>query len=377
MAIQVMQRQQEQREPEKPKHDPFDDILKGLQVAQSVTGIAVNYQNFQATRQQRELNDLNLENQKQGVSSAQEANAVFSKGGTFTAAEDGQSAIRTNGQIQRGTFNVPQKAEPTRTRAVNTTDENGNLVTKIVPDIPGQSFSAPPAKSSGKTFTSTAFNPDGSQTRTVKDGAGNVLGTEEIGVDPTKENKLEVPGFGVAKSEDDAKKAKMAVESYANIKDNLGRMMALRKEKGAEFLDRESVKKANVIATDTLLQYKEMAKLGVLSKTDEELIDRLIPSDPLQMDAPWSESTFAQLEEAETLVRNRLTNYMISRGIADEEIMTQHLGATQYSKYGPGSSDTALASKDKQPAKPGTKISVDGKMYVVGDDGDTLIEVGQ
>jgi hypothetical protein len=91
--------------------------------------------------------------------------------------------------------------------------------------------------------------------------------------------------FGEAQTEDDAKKLKDAAEIKDSFDRQLNELIELRRRKGAEVMDREAVARAKGLANDLLLKYKDMAKLGVLSKYDQEILDEIIPSDPLQWNA--------------------------------------------------------------------------------------------
>lgn len=95
-----------------------------------------------------------------------------------------------------------------------------------------------------------------------------------------KMQALETP-YGLANTVDDAKQLKTAHESKLNFDSKLNELIDLRKNKGAEVLDREAVARAGQLSKDLLLEYKNMAKLGVLSQSDEKIINAIIPTDPL------------------------------------------------------------------------------------------------
>lgn len=63
---------------------------------------------------------------------------------------------------------------------------------------------------------------------------------------------------------------------------DIGELIALRKKYGAEMLNTDAVSRAQALSKDLLLSYKNLAKLGVLSKSDEDIVNAIIPSDPLQ-----------------------------------------------------------------------------------------------
>ena len=51
-------------------------------------------------------------------------------------------------------------------------------------------------------------------------------------------------------------------------------------------MNREAVARGKQLSKDLLLDYKNMAKLGVLSKSDEDIINAIIPDDPLAFNSP-------------------------------------------------------------------------------------------
>lgn len=93
--------------------------------------------------------------------------------------------------------------------------------------------------------------------------------------------------FGLANNEDDAKKLKEAYESKQNFDGKISEMIALRKKHGGgASLNRDDVQRGKQLSKDLLLEYKNMAKLGVLSKSDEDIINAIIPEDPLAYNSP-------------------------------------------------------------------------------------------
>lgn len=87
--------------------------------------------------------------------------------------------------------------------------------------------------------------------------------------------------YGLANTPDDAKQLKEAIESKKNFDNKIQEMIDLRKQYGGELLNREAVARGKQLSKDLLLEYKNMAKLGVLSKSDEDIINAIIPEDPL------------------------------------------------------------------------------------------------
>lgn len=96
-----------------------------------------------------------------------------------------------------------------------------------------------------------------------------------------KNDELIVEGFGVARTREDAKEVKTAIEEKAKFDRQLGEMIDLRTKRGAEVWETEDVERGKQLSKDLLLTYKNLAKLGVLSVSDENIINQIIPEDPL------------------------------------------------------------------------------------------------
>lgn len=93
--------------------------------------------------------------------------------------------------------------------------------------------------------------------------------------------------YGQANSVDDAKQLKEGHEAKKNFDNKINQMIALReKHGGGAILDREDVERGKQLSKDALLEYKNMAKLGVLSKSDEDIINAIIPENPLKYNDP-------------------------------------------------------------------------------------------
>lgn len=96
-----------------------------------------------------------------------------------------------------------------------------------------------------------------------------------------KMQALQTP-YGLANTVDDAKQLKAAHEAKSNFDAKIQEMIDLRKKFGGEVANREAVARGKQLSKDLLLEYKNMAKLGVLSQSDENIINAIIPSDPLE-----------------------------------------------------------------------------------------------
>ena len=134
-----------------------------------------------------------------------------------------------------------------------------------------------------------------------------------------KKEALRVGDFGYARTSDDAKKLKSAMETKESFDSSLGELIALReKHGGGAILNRDDVARGKQLSKQLLLQYKDMAKLGVLSASDEAILNAIIPSDPLAYDwVPGGDPILHKLKkfhgdvqrDYQTKLKNRLQDY--------------------------------------------------------------------
>ena len=105
---------------------------------------------------------------------------------------------------------------------------------------------------------------------------------DELGIKNVERARERMTPFGEARTSEDAKKIKEAAELKANFDNKLDEMIALREDHGGgATLNREDVNRGKQLSKDLLLAYKEMAKLGVLSVSDMNILNKIIPDDPL------------------------------------------------------------------------------------------------
>ena len=95
-----------------------------------------------------------------------------------------------------------------------------------------------------------------------------------------KIESLTIPGYGVARNEQDAKDLKEALVAQKDVQSTLDRLIEIRESKGAEAWDRETVAEAKRLAADAKIANKSIAKLGVMSDSDSILLNKLVPEDP-------------------------------------------------------------------------------------------------
>lgn len=94
---------------------------------------------------------------------------------------------------------------------------------------------------------------------------------------------LDVPGVGEAMTKDDAKIIKDASQMKTKLDGQIQEMINLRKKhNGGAVWASEDISRGKQLSKDLLLTYKNMAKLGVLSKSDEDIVNAIIPADPLE-----------------------------------------------------------------------------------------------
>ncbi len=96
--------------------------------------------------------------------------------------------------------------------------------------------------------------------------------------------QLRIGDLGYAQTKEDAKQLKDAIETKSSFDSKLDELIKLREDKGVEYLDREAVARGRQLSKELLLDYKNLAKLGVLSQSDEAIINAIIPTDPLGQD---------------------------------------------------------------------------------------------
>lgn len=101
-----------------------------------------------------------------------------------------------------------------------------------------------------------------------------------------KTQALQTP-YGLANTPDDAKQLKDGYLAKQAFDNKLQQMIDLRtNNNGGALFNREDVARGKQLSKDLLLEYKNMAKLGVLSKSDEDIINAIIPEDPLEYNSP-------------------------------------------------------------------------------------------
>jgi hypothetical protein len=116
------------------------------------------------------------------------------------------------------------------------------------------------------------------------------IGKEQAKVGKTESKELEklrVGDYGIARTEQEAKEGRTAIELRDNLRSKLQEMINLRQEyggMGGELLEREPVNRGKALAKEAQLIYKDLRTLGALTGPDLAIIEEIIPADPLQFD---------------------------------------------------------------------------------------------
>ncbi|OPZ24296.1 MAG: hypothetical protein BWZ03_00236 [bacterium ADurb.BinA186] len=98
-----------------------------------------------------------------------------------------------------------------------------------------------------------------------------------------KQMALTTP-YGLANTPDDAKIIKEAHEAKMSLFSQVDEMIKLRqKYGGGAIMEPDDQGYATQLSNDALLAYKNLKKLGVLSKSDEDIVNAIIPKDPLRL----------------------------------------------------------------------------------------------
>lgn len=120
-----------------------------------------------------------------------------------------------------------------------------------------------------------------------------------------KQMALQTP-YGLANTPDDAKQLKSADEEKKNFDEKIVELVNLRKKyEGGNLpgINKKDQARSEQLSKDLLLSYKNMAKLGVLSQSDEAIINAIIPEDPLRMRG------LAEVIQGEDAILNNLQKF--------------------------------------------------------------------
>ena len=180
-----------------------------------------------------------------------------------------------------------------------------------------------------------------------------------------KNEELYVPGLGTARSLTDAKTLKDATLMKGKFDRQIQEMIDLRtKHNGGTVWNREDVERGQQLSKDLLLAYKDMAKLGVLSVSDENILNAIIPPDPLAY-------KFVGIAGQDPIMNN-LKKFKEDTNSDYEQNLSIRL---RNRENAPQTAEKKTPSGPMSKAKAGDVV-VDKKTnerFTLGDDGDSLI----
>jgi hypothetical protein len=139
------------------------------------------------------------------------------------------------------------------------------------------------------------------------------------------------PGQAVlALDPDSAGKVRALQTGYKDASGLISEMIALRKNYGGETLNQDAVRTGKGLRSSFLLTLKNLEQTGALDKGTVEIVEPMIPEDPLE----WKMGTTALMESTLNTVRGKFTNaFMTFTGRASPDM------------------DNSVAKKDAKPAK--------------------------
>jgi hypothetical protein len=247
---------------EPQKESGLDKVLKGLQIAQGLMGTALVIPKFMQERD--EFKAMKGMREAQGQKFIAEAEQTRLDNAPVTSDKLGWFK-------QQG---VPEAALP------KTMGQARGLAEKLI-ETPAQKESRLRSEASLR----------------LAEGTYKRLGDKDIrDIEKEKSERRErerkefeekyVPGVGLAYTLQDAKDLKDGVEQKSKFDRQIQEMIDLRTKFGFEVGNRAAVARGKQLSKDLLLTYKNMAKLGVLSQSDEAIVNAIIPADPLAATLP-------------------------------------------------------------------------------------------
>lgn len=113
---------------------------------------------------------------------------------------------------------------------------------------------------------------------------------------PSTEREFFVPGMGIVGTKDDAKKGKALRAAADKTLSSIAALKRLAAEHGWEVWPTEAGKEAAQEAKLTLLRLKDQFNLGVLSKSDEDILNAIV-ADPSKVGTFNADAVIANLEK--------------------------------------------------------------------------------
>jgi hypothetical protein len=253
------------------KESGLDKVLKGVQIAQGVMGTALVIPKFLQDRQEFKLRQEEFSDQS-GMRKAQTAKyyseADKNKQDMQPLSPEQSSYLQGQG-IDKAA--MPRNQSEFRDLASRLTEtmaqKNERQNREVMLGLSVQN----------------ARRADRTEARAVDNDGYKREKEEQDRKEKEKQsfNERYIPNVGVTYTAQDAKDLKDALEAKKSLDESLDEMLTLRKKYGAEFTNREAVERGKQLSSTVLLKMKSLEKLGVLSKSDEDIINSIIPKDPL------------------------------------------------------------------------------------------------
>lgn len=141
-----------------------------------------------------------------------------------------------------------------------------------------------------------------------------------------KSRRFVEPLNGYASTVEESDKIKEALVTNKGVKRDVAKLLELRKKYGGgNITNQEDVALARQIATKLLFKYKKLETLGVLSKPDIELVNQIIPQNPLELNLIGlfgQDPTKVRLENLDTMADDDLLDFLEVRGFKPSQNLT-------------------------------------------------------
>lgn len=323
----------EQQKQEKPKKEAIDYILEGLQVAQGITGIAVNYQTIKSKMAENAV----AEDKRQGILPITDQAEMAKDFDRVPANTEGSTLMKyRRGDEVESVSILPRKKEAgIRPPIKIETSENGKNVTKVLPE----------ADALNKSFPSPVKDEKPPKDITVQER--NTL-QNQYDRDP------------------EVRKAKTVLDSYASTQ---------------KLLEQKTP------ASDLALVYNYMKALdpnSVVRETEAETaaaLGGLMERAKAQMSNMSGDGMLTDAQRAD--LARQIESLAGSAGDRLDEIDAQFSDLAK--RRNVDMKDLRLTGRSVRPKssnqagkstyRPGTILEINGKRYKVEQDGDTLTEI--
>jgi hypothetical protein len=121
-----------------------------------------------------------------------------------------------------------------------------------------------------------------------------------------------IEGLGYVSDAREAPKIREMKGIFDHLETNINELVKTAKEGRTILPFQERTSEGRSLATDTMLQLKELANLGVLNGKDLEVLEKLIPQDPTKIFQVNADTKF---EEARKLIERKWKSYIGARGL--------------------------------------------------------------